>query len=230
MENKKAIKQQKLIKKQPPKKAAKKQDDPLVDRIKNTLNSQHRKVVHYRDEKGNKQSRTITLNDAGIDDQIKIEDFVRESGDTSNYVGLFSMLMNDVIADPKMSYAKEAKKLPKSLKTKTVQAKNNSKQSVNLNFKWPGYEDAVIIATEMQRPDGGSNMMGAWQDLKDYVIKDDDGKSVSSSYFNVGGHCSGLGIKALYDAINYLNDVLNYDGFLQCLRAALSFLSTSVQQ
>lgn len=222
-------KQQNLLKannnaSKPTKKDTKKPSNPLVNKIKNTINSQNRKTIHYQDYKGNKKSRTITLNDAGIDALIAMNDFANSRFDTSNDVGLFSMIMNKVIADPSFTYKKEEQSLPESMKSKTVKAKNKSGEKVNINLVWPGYIRAIKITSEARRPSGAADLKAEWADLKQYVLKDDNGKSVTSRYFNVGGHCSGLGLRAIAESTKYLDAVLDHDGLMTAIVQGISFL------
>lgn len=224
----KNTKQTNLLKKQSKAKKTANSNSSLRS-INNLLNSQNTTKVHYRDYNGHKQVRTVTLADPGIGTATQAIDLMRAGNNTSDFADLFQLVMDHVIVSPRLSFAKEEKTLPKDLKSKTVTHKNKTGADVNLHYAWPGYRRAVQIVTKAERPNGAMNMTGALKSLNSYVFKDDDGRSVNNNYWDAGGHASGLGMKAINEAFNYLANVLDHDGFNSVIQKGLSFLTTSLR-
>lgn len=211
------------------KKNAKSANNPLAASLKAFQSSQDQEKVTYRDYNGEKHTKIVTLADPGIGVATQAIDLMQSGNNTSDFIDLFQLIMDKVIVNPKLSYSSEQHSLPKALKSKTVSHKNNSGAKVSLHYVFPGYRRAVQIVTEAGRPNGALNMTGVLKDLNTYVFKNDDGRAVKNSYWDAGGHASGLGMRAINEAIGYLSDVLDYDGFNSTIQKGLSFLTTKLR-
>lgn len=204
-------------------------ENKSIAAIKDIANSQNKEKVHFKDYEGHKQVRAITLSDPGIGTATHAMDLMQAGDNTSDFTDLFQLIMDDVIVSPQLSFAKEEKTLPKNLKHKNTNHKNKNGENISLHFAWPGYREAVQIVTEVGRPNGAYNLTGVLNDLNSYVFKDDEGRSVNNNYWNAGGHAYGLGMTAINEAINYLADVLDHDGFNSMIQRGISFLTTALR-
>lgn len=186
-------------------------------------------TVKYKDINGKQKSIKVTLTDPGKLYGLRAIDLLNTGNDSSDYLAIYNLIMDHVISNPKLSFAREEKKLPKSLKTKDIHVKNADGKPITLHFKFPGYETAVNMVSVSLKPSGASNLVGMLKSLDDNVIKDEAGRNVSEEYWNAGHTGNGLTLKAITEANNYLANVLDYDGFASMVQKGISFLMGKVR-
>lgn len=222
----KNTKQQNLLNRS--KRVPKASQSNLAKSLQAFKNAQNQETVTYTDINGNEHSKKITLKDPGIRQRSRFNDLTQTSSFTADWAGAYELIMKHVVVKPQLSFESEEAKLPKSLKTKNITAKNKNGSKVTLHFVFPGYKSAVRILNGVYTPTGGLDMSTLLDDLESDVFRTDQGKPVKDSYFDIGGQAFGLGYRAIFGALHFLGTVVNYDGFNSMVSKGMSFLSPSV--
>lgn len=198
--------------------------------IKALNSTQETDTVKYTNYNGQDRTKKITLTNPGALYGLKAADQMNRGGDSSDYVGLYEMIMDKVIASPKLSFEQQDKAIPKKIRTKDLPATNGDGKRVTLHMRFPDVRTAVDMLRVMAKPSGASNLVGTIKSLDDYVFKDANGKGVTGKYWNKGHDGSGLAINAINVAQDYLASVVDFNGFSSVIEKGISFLMAGVHK
>ncbi|MFC6180349.1 hypothetical protein [Lactiplantibacillus daowaiensis] len=198
---------------------------PKPNLIAEMAGAQVERTVKYKDENNKDATRKITVTNPDIGPSMEIMDLANVGNDEANYGQLFGRIMSDVIAAPVMDYKTLNDDLPDKYKSKTVTKKNKRGDTVQLQLVFPGFQTAIDIVMDANRPSGASNIYGTLTTLdKEVFRKGTDKLVVRESYWNAGGEGYGLGGEAIKEGLEFLTDAISYKGNFQALLEGYRFL------
>lgn len=194
------------------------------------MNSEVSQFAEWKGNDGKKHKATIKVEDPGIDIATQAIDCLEAGDDESDFTTLFGLIMDHVLDDPSYTYDQLDADLPKSSSKKVVTLKNKQGVSVHVKMVFPGYRKAIQLVMAVNGPSGRSRINDTLNDLNDEVLRKENDEVADMDYWSAGGHGDGLGMKAYNEAMKWLGEILNEDGFLPKLTAALTYLFRTVRQ
>lgn len=189
--------------------------------------AQETRFVEYKDENGDKKTREIKVMEPDIGPTAAILDLLNVGDDTADFSEVFDRVMNDVITEPRMSYGQMEKDLPDEYKKKTIDKKNKRGEDIKLHLVFPGFRKAIQIFMMINRPSGASNITGTLKEINAEIFRTADKQVVKEGYWNAGGYAYGLGMFAIGEAQDFLENALTYNGNLDAMIKGLTFLQSS---
>lgn len=194
------------------------------DKALKLLSNQYNESVEYQ-YKGNDHTKTIQIKQPGFMVDLKLQDLLNVGDSIADFGKIFEIVMQDVLVNPNWNYAILDKKLSVNQKSRISEASDDDdKRKIKLVF--PGYRIASNTLLMISNPISGAyNMEGFMRNVIQYMVVDEQGKHVKDNYFDLGEPGEGLGQFAMKEAIDYLTEILNYDGVLPTLLKAFTFLA-----
>ncbi|WP_282804022.1 hypothetical protein [Secundilactobacillus kimchicus] len=181
------------------------------------------------DEKKAKREDKIIVEDPGIEYAMQAIDLTDVGNDEADWSTLFDLIMKNVLVDPSWTFEELDAALAKTDRTHAVKMTNSAGEKVDVKMVWPGYRKAVQFVMGTQSPSGALKMSKSLADLNEEVLRKENNTVADMEYWNAGSRGAGLGMKAMTEAMNYMADILNRDGFLAKVRDALTFLMSTVR-
>ncbi|KRN13466.1 hypothetical protein IV37_GL000188 [Fructilactobacillus fructivorans] len=193
------------------------------------FDAQIKKRVTFKDEKGNDKTESITLERPSTSTTMQVMDALQQNDNFSDLAKAFFLVMRDVIVSPKMSYPSLDEDLPKTKQEKEITLKNKDGKEFKFLLKFPGYEKTFVILSQTSNNRGGMNLANTLPVLLDEVVRTSDRHYVQETDFDPGEKYDGLIFQIYQEAMNYLADLTNYNGLMEKLNKATTFLTESIQ-
>lgn len=199
-----------------------KMEKPTVD-LKELAAKQEKRTVEIVDAKGKKTGEKVelTVEVPSWRDQLAMNDLQNVGNNMSDTGELYAQLLDKVLVNPRLDFKvmNEAIENDKDLKQRTITFIGKDDKEHKLIVKFPNYRDALTMLSVAQLVDGAYNMLGFMTDATKYLFKDSKGKAISDDYWDKTG---GM-YNAMAEAIDYLNEVMNINGYRQILNELYTF-------
>ncbi|MEJ6401035.1 hypothetical protein [Nicoliella lavandulae] len=186
------------------------------------------KKVSYQDLEGTDHEVEAALKDPGDFYLAQAIDMVQSADDTSDYVGLYSLIMDKVLLSPRLTYRYENEQLKKAkadVRKHTITATDKNDNEIHLVVKVPTYERLVNLIFMSTRPSSATNITGLVTELANGVLYDMNDNKIDNDFWEYGKPGNGFMMSVINETLSYLQNVANRDGFLSVMNAGITFLT-----
>lgn len=191
-------------------------------------NHQIKRTITWSED-GETKTKEVVLQEPDARTATQIIDKMAGANNTMYFGDAMGLILdNNVVVNPKLSFADLNKNLPKEDAQKSVELTNADGRKVTLYMKFPDYRQAFNILMFAQKTDGSIDSTGMLDLLLDGILVDGHGKKLDWDWFNDHQKGYGLTMEAMRQAIDFISDVLNKEGVFATLLEAFQLSAKQI--
>ena len=173
-------------------------------------NHQIKRTITWSED-GETKTKEVVLQEPDARTATQIIDKMAGANNTMYFGDAMGLILdNNVVVNPKLSFADLNKNLPKEDAQKSVELTNADGRKVTLYMKFPDYRQAFNILMFAQK------------------TVDGHGKKLDWDWFNDHQKGYGLTMEAMKQAIDFISDVLNKEGVFATLLEAFQLSAKQI--
>jgi len=197
---------------------------PKVD-LKELASNQVTKTIKIVDKDGKTTDQTvsITMTEPDVETKLAINDLSNVGNDRGDYGELVAQALQNVLVSPRLDFKAmdEAIESDDSKAKRVITFKGKDDKNHKVTVVYPGYREALNLINDAGGLSGASHITDYFRSANKSVYRDSKGNPIDFNFWK--------NAKNMYDVfgdtMNYLNEVMNTNGYNQIIGELISFLS-----